>query len=264
MNTEVDFKSLVQPAAGGAGKSGTKEFRCFSVKSIDLEKRQIRVLASNADLDRDEERILPEAFKARLPIYLQNPVILAGHQHRLDDGQPSVVGKAISVWVDKQGLWAIIEFARTGLSETYWQLYSQGFMKAVSIGFIGITSHDESVDGKRVRTYDEVELLEISLVAVPSNRAALAKSRQGKADFVAGKQDKREEEQLIAEMRASGELTDEMAEEFAKAILFDDYGADNKESACNGTKGIDFAGIVGGKEYKPETENDFAAMVSKK
>jgi HK97 family phage prohead protease len=260
MSKEVDFKSLVQPVTKSTGEPVTKEFKCFSVKQVDLEKRQIRVLASNADLDRDEERILPEAFKARLSIYLQNPVVMVGHQHRLDGGQPSVVGRAVSVWVDKEGLWAVIEFAKTELAETFWELYSQGYMKAVSIGFIGIAWHNESVDGKNIRTYDEVELLEISLVAVPSNRAALAKSRQRKADFVAGKQEGRQEEQLIAEMRASGELTDDMADEFAKAILFDDYGTDNEDAARKATTGIDFAGIISGKESKPE--NDFAALVS--
>lgn len=192
----MDFAEIVRKqgkgnSAGSNEKSGsnTKQWsRALCVKTIDAEKRQIRVLASSADLDRDGERVLPTAFKKHLSVFLSNPVILAAHQHRLEDGSPSVVGRAEKVWIENTGLWCIIKFAETDLAEKFWQLYRDGFMKAVSIGFAPIAWHDSNENGKSVRIFEEVELYEISLVAVPSNRAALSKSQQRKADWLGEKQ----------------------------------------------------------------------------
>ena len=92
----------------------------LSVKSVDVKARQIRVLASSGDLDRHNERVLPEAFRKRLNIFKENPVILACHSHFHDDGSPPVVGKAVKTWIDASGLWCIIEFAKTELAEQYW------------------------------------------------------------------------------------------------------------------------------------------------
>ncbi|MFH1614924.1 MAG: HK97 family phage prohead protease [Planctomycetota bacterium] len=156
--------------------------------AVDGEKRQIRFLASTGDTDRDGEIILPSAFKADLNIFMSNPVFLAAHQHRLSDGTSPVIGKIINAWIDKTGFWVVVEFAQTQLAEEYWQLYRDGYMRAVSIGFIPKEWKDTANEGGRtIRTFTRVELLEISAVAVPSNRAALSKSRQRKADFVDAK-----------------------------------------------------------------------------
>ena len=213
----MDFVSMVK---GKDANSGKKTFKtdvkqwekALSVKAVDVEKRQIRVLASTGDLDRDNERILPEAFKNRLSIYLTNPVILAGHQHRLDDGTPPVVGRAVSVWIDKTGLWCIIEFAKTPLAEQYWQLYSGGFMKAVSIGFAPLAWSDSSENGKGVRIFTEVELFEISLVAIPANPAALSKSKQGKVDWLTDKK-------ILDEIKKQNPDFEKDSNEFAEALL---------------------------------------------
>lgn len=211
----MDFAGMVKKQgqgnmANGKAKTGydTKQFNCaISVKAVDAEKRQVRVLASTADLDRDNERILPTAFKKRLSSFLSNPVILACHQHRLEDGTPSVVGKAENVWIDNAGLWCIIKFAETPLAEQYWQLYRDGFMKAVSIGFAPIAFRDTNESGKSVRIFSEVELFEISLVAVPANPNALSKSQQRKADWL-------EEKKLLKNPDIQ-----KHSEEFAAALL---------------------------------------------
>lgn len=194
-------------------KSDVKQWeRALSVKTVDVEKRQIRVLASSPDLDRDNERVLPQAFKNRLSIYQANPVILAAHQHRIDDGSPPVVGKAASIWIDNTGLWCIIEFAKTPLAEEYWLLYSGGFMRAVSIGFAPLAWNDTNENGKGVRVFTEVELFEISLVAVPANRAALSKSQQQKFDWV---QDKK----ILADIKNQNPNFKEDCNEFAAMLL---------------------------------------------
>lgn len=152
--------------------------KALAVKTIDAEARTVRVLASDDSLDRDGERILPSAFKNHLAKYMENPVILAGHQHRSSDGTPTVIGRAVRVWIDKKGLWAIIEFARTDLGEQYWILYRDSVMKAVSIGFRTIQSELEFEGGKQVRVITEAELFEISCVAVPANPNAGVKSQK--------------------------------------------------------------------------------------
>jgi hypothetical protein len=81
-----------------------KEFASKS-PAIDVEKRQIRFLASTPDVDRDGEIIRPSAFENSLPCFMQNPVFLTGHRSRLDSGEPPVIGKIVRAWVDtKEGL----------------------------------------------------------------------------------------------------------------------------------------------------------------
>jgi len=196
-------------------------------KTIDVEKRQITFLASNADLDRQDEKILPTAYEKSLPGFMKNPVILAGHKSRLDNGEPSVVGKAVKIWTTKDGLFVTVQFAETELAQDYWQLYRDGFMKAVSVGFIGKKSHSQVEDGETGLVHDEVELLEVSLVAIPANRAALAKSKAAKLAFVEGKKQERFEEQYLNEVRAEyaaqGRDFDVECLEFAEYLLRCDW-----------------------------------------
>jgi hypothetical protein len=125
-------------------------------------------------------------------------------------------------------LWAIVEFAQTDLSEQYWQLYSTGFMRAVSIGFLPKAWRDVLEDGKRIREFTEVELLEISAVAVPANPDALVrgKSRQRKKEFIQDKISEREEKQFLdnirREYKEQGRDYDDESDEFAEALLYGD------------------------------------------
>jgi hypothetical protein len=50
----------------------------------------------------------------------------------------------------------------------------EGILGNTSIAFIPKKSHREDIDGEEIRIYDKVELLEISLVPVPSNPEAQA------------------------------------------------------------------------------------------
>jgi len=198
----------------------------FSTKSaaIDEKLRQIRFLASTPDPDRDDERILSSAFEAHLATFLANPVFLTCHQHRLDSGEPPVIGKIVRAWVDKMGLWIIVEFAISELAEKYWQLYRDGFMSAVSVGFIPIIWHDSIENGKSVRIYDEVELIEVSACAVPSNRGALARSKQNKLAFVQQKCEDRELKKFLADVRQQDPEFDAKCEEFAEVIMTGNQG----------------------------------------
>jgi hypothetical protein len=50
-------------------------------------------------------------------------------------------------------------------------------MRAFSVGFIPVKGNWQESKGKRVFIHEEIELLEISAVPVPSNRSALARSK---------------------------------------------------------------------------------------
>jgi HK97 family phage prohead protease len=217
-----------------------KEFASKSSGPIDIENRQIRVLASNGDIDRDGERVLPSAFEPFLKQYMTNPVILCSHSHRLDGGEPPVVGRAVKTWIDEKGLWVIIEFARSELAERWWNLYSTDFMRAVSVSFIPKKWRDEIVNGERVRTYTLVELIEISLCAVPANRGALARSKQNKLDFVQGKRDEKILEEIKAEYTRQGRDFDVEAEEFAELLMTGNQGLGEIQDR----KEIDYISLV--------------------
>jgi len=156
------------------------EFFFARVKSVNAESRTIDAVASTADIDRDNEKLLPSAFAETIGSFKSNPVILATHQHRLDSGSSPVIGSALpgSIKITENELSFTMQFATTALGEEYWTLYRDGHMKAFSVGFIPLEWSDEK-DEKLgyIRTLTKVELLEISAVPVPSNRRALARAK---------------------------------------------------------------------------------------
>jgi len=135
------------------------------VKAIDTEHRTIEVVASTADIDRDGERIEPKAFAGSIASFAANPVIVATHWPRLSTGSSPLT--------------FTMQFADTPLGQEYWSLYRDGHMRAFSVGFIPRQWEDrpDPATRQRVRTYTDVELLEVSAVPVPSNRRALARAK---------------------------------------------------------------------------------------
>ena len=189
---DVDLVSLVKGTPGNkAGGPAAKQWQGLFVKSVDQERRQITAVASTGEQDRDGEIILPSAFKKCLPGYMKNPVILAGHQHKLADGRSPVVGRTVKAWIDTKGFYVVIEFAKTDLAQEYWELYRDKFQRALSVGFKATKWERELIDGKTVpvcREFDD--LYEISCVPVPANTECLSRSAKRKRDFVAGKRER--------------------------------------------------------------------------
>jgi HK97 family phage prohead protease len=202
-----------------ANGQGLLEVPGLFVKSIDERKRRIRVLASSSALDRHKERILPSAFESSIVTFMQNGVVLAAHSHRLDNAEPSVIGKVVKLWIDGKGLWAVIEFAQSDLAEKYWELYKGGFMKAVSVGFIGKKGEWITEDNVRLYVHTEVELLEISCVPIPSNPEALVRQTGKGSSWLDGKREEREEKKMLAEIYRDNPNFDRDAEEFAELLL---------------------------------------------
>ena len=136
---------------------------------------EIEMIGSTESIDRDGESIALDAWD--LKMFKKNPVILPQHNY----SRPAI-GKAKDVRIKDGALMFKIEFPEDGINpeaDTYRKLYKAGFMNASSVGFIPKTWEDG--DGKKTpfRKFTKVELLELSLVSVPSNPTALmtAKSK---------------------------------------------------------------------------------------
>ena len=196
---------------------------------------------------------------------MRNPVILAGHSHKLDDGKSPVVGSCVKAWVDKAAFWILIEFAKTALGQEYWELYRDKHQRAFSIGFRVKQGEDQIIDGQRVYVVSELELFEISCVPVGANPDALSKSAQAKKAFVAAKKQENWEEKFLADYRKEHPGFDAECQEFADIILGHDSHGEIMENAGDISdeipqKGMDdFSALIRGGEQN--ADGDYAALV---
>lgn len=140
---------------------------------------------STPQKDRHGTVILPTAW--RLDNYNANPIVAYQH-HTGDDwmtGRTSdpddIIGKS-TVWLDGQELVAQVEFEPADLNEKADKIRRKldfGSLRAVSVGFRMMAGHwGEEKRGEDTDTYyfDEVELLEFSIVNIPSNPGAVKRS----------------------------------------------------------------------------------------
>lgn len=124
---------------------------------------------SDGSRDRHGTRINPQGWD--LTSFRKNPIALFGHS----SGFP--IGRWADVRVVKDRLIGTLEFAAAGTSARIDELRSlveQGVLRAVSVGFSVIK---EGAPGKSAFDFEEQELVEASLVSVPSNTNALAVAR---------------------------------------------------------------------------------------
>ena len=105
-----------------------KEF-ASEIKDIDLAAQELTMVVSTEAVDREGDII--EAAGWELGAYRKNPVVLFGHQYN----QPAV-GRAGWIDVMDKALVARVQFAPTPFGQELWMLYSQGYMRASSVGFI--------------------------------------------------------------------------------------------------------------------------------
>jgi len=142
----------------------------WAVKIIDKPNRIIEMIGSTEDADRAGDRMF--VMGAKLENYLKNPIILANHNHG-DSEVPTVIGRALAVTIQAKQLVFKIQFAETVNAKEWFYLYSEGYMKASSIGFIPITRTPNDKGGYDFTSW---ELLELSLVTVPCNPNAVARA----------------------------------------------------------------------------------------
>lgn len=154
------------------------------VRGIDVEKRTVTGYASTGEIDRYGEIVLPSAFKDLDRFLKERHLFCAGHRYVDDAGMPTVIGKVLSAAPDAKGLKFTAWFDTDELGEAWFQKFRKGVIKAFSIGFIPKTfEYRELPDAngrmRQVRTYTDVELLEISAVPIPANRESLVAAGLG-------------------------------------------------------------------------------------
>lgn len=137
----------------------------------------ITFVASTSDPDRMDDIVLQNW---RLKNFLANPVILQNHEY-----DEPVVGKATRAEVVQGQLEVDILFDESPDNPDGMRLARQvreGFVRAVSVGFLpsGMVPRRSLPDTDNRKAewgylLDDNELLEVSIVTVPANAAALAK-----------------------------------------------------------------------------------------
>jgi HK97 family phage prohead protease len=152
----------------------------------DVEKtRTIRFLASDDSVDRHGTVINMDNWD--LESFRGNPII--GWQHNVyggsmcsDPDPDQIIGKGALVMEDRK-LFIDITFEdaeNNALAEKIFRKVAAGILNAVSVGFIE-TGEGRMGDEKRgqnpeVYYFESQELLEVSVVSIPSNKNALKKS----------------------------------------------------------------------------------------
>jgi HK97 family phage prohead protease len=135
-----------------------------------ISERSYEFTASNATQDRDGEVIDPLGWD--LKNFKKNPVIMYAHDYRT-----LPIGRASRVWVSEgKELKNVVEFPPEGtyeFADIVERLVDTGYLKTESVGFIPKKWEDGDGEKSPRRTYTKQELLEISIVPVPSNPDAL-------------------------------------------------------------------------------------------
>lgn len=156
---------------------------------------EIEIVGSTEAIDRDGEVLSIDGWD--LKHYNKNPVVLESH----DYWSPAIGRAKVSI-KDKKMIFKI-EFPPEGVhprADLFKKLYKLGFMKASSVGFIPKEWELGDGDKKPRRTFTKQELLEISLVTVPSNPEALLN------------------EKGIVDAKANGQLNDVDFEQLTKWV----------------------------------------------
>ena len=137
--------------------------------------------ASTNDIDRHGTIVEPRGIDTEN--YSANPVFMWGHDAYGSGGGPpdleNVLGRVIDYRKDDSAFDIEVEWASHDRASMARDLVRAGFLSAVSVGFIpdpdSMTTR--AIEGTEVPVYNRTELVEVSLVPVPSNPNAIALAR---------------------------------------------------------------------------------------
>lgn len=131
------------------------------------------VIATNEAVDRDGEVLKVSGWN--FENFMKNPILLFGHNYW---EMETIIGAVTEVEVVDGNVVARGVFARTAEGQLARQLYEDGILKTVSVGFIPLERQGNVIT--------KAELLELSFVPVPSNPQALSlmKSLEKQALFL--------------------------------------------------------------------------------
>jgi len=143
------------------------------VKAHNDDSREVLHLISTNSIDRAGDVVEPGG--AGLENFLKNPVVMRNHSYLTQD----IIGRATSVTIDKDGIWARTQFRDTEVGKEAHALSKEG-LGGWSIGFRPV-KHESIEDDKGVFRgirFKEWELLEYSQVPIPMNQDAVQSAVQ--------------------------------------------------------------------------------------
>lgn len=153
--------------------------------------------ANTTAVDRSGDVIPKVAWEKGLENYLKNPIILAYHDH----DEP--IGRMEEHDINDKGLW--IKARISAAAEDVFNLIKDGVLTAFSVGFIiKDATYDAATDLFIIK---ELELLEVSVVAVPCNQDStfsISKAFDSAEDFISFKK------QFATEQEAKGPQSSEV------------------------------------------------------
>lgn len=180
------FKQLIEDGGEGSIEPNIgirKHFIPDEIKQEgDSDSRVLRFTITTGSVDRDGDTINPKGWD--LKAFRKNPVVLFAH-----DSRRPPIAKASKLKVEDGTITANAEFMddeidTSGFSDMIFRMLKGGFLKATSVGFLPIKfefadEDDEERNQGFFRGIDflKQELLEFSIVPVPSNREALLEAR---------------------------------------------------------------------------------------
>ena len=123
--------------------------------------------ASTTPADRDGDAIADNAFDRTISKFSENPVMLMDH----DNSVHSIAGSFSRIAKNEKGLSVIGEVSNSPELRKVRFLIAEGHLKAFSIGGMF------RFDNEQKNLIAEIDLFEISLVAVPANPDALFQAR---------------------------------------------------------------------------------------
>ncbi len=139
-------------------------------KDFDEVEKSVTAYITTKDIDRDGDVVLPQGMNNKS--FRKNPVVLFGH-NKIGTTMSDYFPVAKSLWeqVDENGIRAKIKFDTRSDAQEVYRLMKEGFLNAFSVGFKPIEFVTNKSGGN---DYTKWELLEFSIVPIPSNAGALA------------------------------------------------------------------------------------------
>lgn len=141
------------------------------LRSFNEEARSIDVVMSTDAIDSYEERVAQDWDLKR---FKSNPIVLWAHNSR-----ELPLGRAVNVKMKDGQLECSVVFASkeaNPMAEQVFRLFQEGVLKAVSVGFVPRSVKYEKENDKEIAVLSDNELHELSIVPIPANPEALAKS----------------------------------------------------------------------------------------
>ncbi len=177
-----EFKKVHEESDSTGNLGIRKQFIPDSIKQDgDEDSRLFDFVISTDAVDRDNDTVNPKGWD--LKQFRKNPVVLFAH-----DGRRPPIGRGSKVKVEDGKLKARVEFMTndidtSGFSDSIFRMVRGGFLRATSVGFLPkdfeFTDDEDRGGGSFFGGIDflKQELLEFSIVPVPSNPEALLEAR---------------------------------------------------------------------------------------